>query len=81
MLYFIVYYNMDFRVNNSFLQEFVFFFCLNGIWIVVPFLCMKYVFQDLYQYNMNSKLRMDESKSVRERKFDFRESTLKQRRR
>lgn len=58
VVYFIVYYNMEFRVNNSLLVEFFLIFLLNGIWIAVPFLCMKTLFEDIcknYVYAKNQK--------------------------
>ena len=72
---------MDFRVNNSLLVEFFLVFLLNGVWIAVPFLCMKALFQDICQNCVNAaKNRMDESNSPSKRTFEFRESTLKQKR-
>ena len=73
ILYFIVYYNMDFRKDNSLLQEFILVFCLNGVWIVVPFMCMYVLFQDLaQQYSKDS--------SSPRTNMILRESTVKQRR-
>ena len=73
ILYFIVYYNMDFRKDNSLLQEFILVFCLNGVWIVVPFVCMYVLFQDLaQQYSKDS--------SSPRTNMILRESTMKQRR-
>ena len=79
VVYFIVYFNMDFRKDNSYLQEFIFIFCLNGIWIIVPSLCMSELFGDLVGGRKSSIQHQNFSPIVKARQFDLRESTLKQR--
>ena len=77
---------MDFRKNNSFLKEFVLVVCTNGIWVVVPFICMAFLFQDLCNVGgihsgvitTNSEQYKNDASAVGT-SMKLRESTVKQR--